>query len=762
MYVEYQRIIPDLSFPATGNRSHEGFDLPVAGFSNETLIDAAELYCLLGYAVIPIWGDMDPARAKVAAVEWGGYQRRRPSLEQVREWFRDGDYAGLAIVTGPISGLVVLDFDEPELLQEFKRSYPDLVETRTIQTRRGYHLYFGLAPGLSVPSRKVAGVDLLAAGRYVVAPPTVIDGVAYKVIRGGLPKILTAQDARRFQAFLDAQGRGARPSGTPRKTALQSQIAAIPESASTYRESQTPVLTAYDLVSLYRYLAEQGCRNEALFRTSLRARDDGWTLANVIACLADSHAQQPTTGAHRPETHTQRHHEAIRTIRSAFSRPPRRRVTLTSSNYQQLPNTCREKLFHFKLTGVVRVIEGLRLKGVQPGQSFTRKDAEHLLSEVVGRDTIDAALKATTEDNTPIFEQPASFYPPLASNDAAANKHQSPQQKCSVVSEQKSGKSPAHRPARVFAMPSNLDLCRKLGVKAMLSDPVTLDDLASGKLTRQASHRQLIKRRPGKYSRQWLAQRLGITPRTLVSYNREIPIHSRPTYWTKPIFWSNLNAIPDFDVGGTFLEDARSGKRYPAKQEIAKRLLGQGKTVLYKRQGASFYWYGDHVPSLPETRASILNWTSVASSLPPERTLPPPKVEQPRRPLPPPVQPGVSPPSIPAGTVPAAPEPSTQPPVTSSKPAGKPKRRSKRHYRKPLADAALERLAQRISDQVRGICADPGKQMSLATARRLVDEYGAQLVEQILRLMAQRHNISSPAGFLITVLRSTAKVGRTA
>ena len=77
---------------------------------SQTLYTTAETYLSLGYSVIPVWGEADPARPKVAGVEWSRYQRRRPTTAEIHKWFLGDTFGGLAIVTGSISRLAVLDF----------------------------------------------------------------------------------------------------------------------------------------------------------------------------------------------------------------------------------------------------------------------------------------------------------------------------------------------------------------------------------------------------------------------------------------------------------------------------------------------------------------------------------------------------------------------------------------------------------------------------------------------------------------------------
>jgi hypothetical protein len=545
------------------------------------LYNIAQLYSGLGWSVIPVHGN------KVAAVEWKSFQHRRPTQADVEYWFTQKQYPGLAIVTGAISGIFVLDFDDPRLFHQFHTQYANLAETRTVKTRRGYHLYFRLASGVRLKSRKIPGVDLLSDGRYVVAPPTVIGDHTYKVTRGGQPRILNAQDAKRIQAFLDAltistPERLVARANSPFDTITRASCESAPEPSPS-------LLTFPDLTNLYRHLAVKQGRNEALFKVSLRARDSGWDVQQTIAQLAEVHAAQAPHDRHKAETRDQRRKEAERTIRSAFSRPPRQREHLERPEVQQMPNSVREELFSRKQTYVVRVIEALRLKGIHPGDTFSEAEARELLSGLVGKHSIREALTATNPKKVRrVYAVEAPNTETKFSNNALLKR---------VA---KTELSPQGRPTLLYHMPSNAELCAKLDVEPThTSDPLTTDDLRSAKKTRQAAHREFIRRRPGHYPRVWLANRLGVSVATEQRYNGDIPIQVTPTYTVKSIFWWNLKAIPDdLDVPGLFLQD-ETGKRYPAQQSIARSLLSKGKNVMLVRQGVNYYSYSDQPRAIP-------------------------------------------------------------------------------------------------------------------------------------------------------------------
>ena len=77
--------------------------------------------------------------------------------------------------------------------------------------------------------------------------------------------------------------------------------------------------------------------------------------------------------------------------------------------------------------------------------------------------------------------------------------------------------------------------------------------------------------------------------------------------------------------------------------------------------------------------------------------------------------------------------------------------------RRPLKNADHEDLACRVSERVNRLSGDSGLHISIAAVRRLVSQYEHALIEKALGLLETRRNITKPAGFFITVLRSESK-----
>ena len=123
-----------------------------------------------GLSVIPI-----PYAKKIPAIKWAEYQKRRPTEDELTAWFGNGHQKqNIAIITGAVSGIVVVDADSPEA-EQFCEAVLPLTPRRT-KTAKGRH-YFYRHPGTPVRNKsrlKINGdilpLDIRADGGYVIAP----------------------------------------------------------------------------------------------------------------------------------------------------------------------------------------------------------------------------------------------------------------------------------------------------------------------------------------------------------------------------------------------------------------------------------------------------------------------------------------------------------------------------------------------------------------------------------------------------------------
>lgn len=134
----------------------------------DALLAAALHYLAQGWSVIPVNQDKRPLLRS-----WEEFQERRPTEEEVREWWRLTPDANVAIVTGAISGLVVVDVENAAGRAALNRVLSSL-DTLTVRTGGGgWHLYYR-HPGGAVPNavKVLPDVDIRGDGGYVVAPPS--------------------------------------------------------------------------------------------------------------------------------------------------------------------------------------------------------------------------------------------------------------------------------------------------------------------------------------------------------------------------------------------------------------------------------------------------------------------------------------------------------------------------------------------------------------------------------------------------------------
>jgi hypothetical protein len=135
---------------------------------------AARDYARHGWSVIPV----EPCGKRPVAA-WLKFQRRIAPAEQIGAWFRRWPDANVAIVTGSLTAVVVIDIDArhdgPASLTKLEAVHGPLPETvEGLTGGGGRHLYFEY-PGMHVRNRVgiVPGIDVRGDGGCVVAPPSV-------------------------------------------------------------------------------------------------------------------------------------------------------------------------------------------------------------------------------------------------------------------------------------------------------------------------------------------------------------------------------------------------------------------------------------------------------------------------------------------------------------------------------------------------------------------------------------------------------------
>jgi len=106
---------------------------------------------------------------------WERYQRTRPSEATVLKWWDCWPNANVALITGAVSGIVVVDCDSPETINVAAKMLGD-TPAPSVLTHRGQHFYFAAPADVRLSNAvrigSVKGLDFRGEGGYVIAPPS--------------------------------------------------------------------------------------------------------------------------------------------------------------------------------------------------------------------------------------------------------------------------------------------------------------------------------------------------------------------------------------------------------------------------------------------------------------------------------------------------------------------------------------------------------------------------------------------------------------
>ncbi len=146
-----------------------------------TLLQAALEYAAMGWSVFPV-----REGGKLPATEHGFLDATREA-RTIQHWWGENPMYNIGIATGEVSGITVIDVDGPKGIESSKTIV--VPETRVIKTPHGYHLYYQYNPAFHTGAGFLPGLDVrngtkgASNGGYVVAPPSIVDGQEYTVLR---------------------------------------------------------------------------------------------------------------------------------------------------------------------------------------------------------------------------------------------------------------------------------------------------------------------------------------------------------------------------------------------------------------------------------------------------------------------------------------------------------------------------------------------------------------------------------------------------
>jgi Bifunctional DNA primase/polymerase, N-terminal/AAA domain/Primase C terminal 1 (PriCT-1) len=145
-----------------------------------TRLEQALDYRRRGFSVIPI-----KPKDKKPLIFWEPYQTEPAAEATIKHWCESWPNANIGLVTGAVSGCIVIDLDTDKATKEFKsllgNDYDFSLVPRS-RTGKGFQLFFK-HPGGSIPNRAgvLPNMDVRADGGYVVVPPSIHpNGKEYK------------------------------------------------------------------------------------------------------------------------------------------------------------------------------------------------------------------------------------------------------------------------------------------------------------------------------------------------------------------------------------------------------------------------------------------------------------------------------------------------------------------------------------------------------------------------------------------------------
>ena len=148
--------------------------------------DFAAEYVDYGWSILPV----KPEEKRPYMTNWLSYTKTKASRQTVDNWFRSLSGAGVGVVTGKISNIIVLDVEStcPTPIEEILKRYPTRMISRS--GSGGYHLFYQYptsVPHVSNRVRIFEGADRRADGGFIVLPPTMhpTSGKRYEWVQKG-------------------------------------------------------------------------------------------------------------------------------------------------------------------------------------------------------------------------------------------------------------------------------------------------------------------------------------------------------------------------------------------------------------------------------------------------------------------------------------------------------------------------------------------------------------------------------------------------
>lgn len=301
--------------------------------STAELLRAAEAHLALGRSLLPVGSDKRPHGQALISTghkapgrdgrekgAWQALQQTPASREEVLTWLRPGG-RGLGLVTGSVSGVVVIDVDKGEGVARFTEW--GLLGRAHVRTRSGGLHWYLRHPGWPVKTVQsqtnkrlegLRGIDVRGDGGYVVIPPSRFEGVGYEPLRDHRdlddPSLLPFE----VQVLLGLHA-------APRVPEPRPAVFSAPASGPWVSRNGTTL----DQELLYRALELAhigGRRNESGFWLACQLRDNGFSELDAEDILRRYVSQVPGTNS-KGEREDYTFEEARRSLGQAYRREAR-------------------------------------------------------------------------------------------------------------------------------------------------------------------------------------------------------------------------------------------------------------------------------------------------------------------------------------------------------------------------------------------------------------------------------------------------------
>jgi len=230
-----------------------------------------------------------------------------------------------------------------------------------------------------------------------------------------------------------------------------------------------------------------------------------------------------------------------------------------SSGLFLISTQIREVLITAKLTHLSRMFDALSIAGWKSGRQFTRKEAVNACNGLLSY----SMIRQATEQLETTF---CGFLPSFS---------------LELVQREKTRKK--SRPPKIYQLPTFRKLSQVLGVQSYHFDEMNPEKIKNAADYKAEVYAAMPRRIPGEYYRATLAERVGVSNRTAVSYDKRAGLKVTSNFDRTPLTTDDIAILPDslpkkrkYNI---WLETEGSSKRYPPIKRFAKELAEVGTVI---------------------------------------------------------------------------------------------------------------------------------------------------------------------------------------